>query len=625
MEYMAISEMKEKNRKPIELELLAPARDKKVGKMAVLAGADAVFIGGPSFGARVVAGNSWEDIKELVDFAHQYYVKVYVPINTIFFDLETEEVKRAIWKAYEIGVDAVIIQDMGIMEIDLPPIPIFASTQTHNYDANQVKFLETAGFSRVILARELSLDQIKEIRKKTSVDLETFVHGALCVSFSGRCYMSQALCGRSANRGQCVQACRLPYSLVDSDGKILIKDKYLLSLKDFNLINSLNDLIDAGVTSFKIEGRLKDEIYVANVVAKYRLELDKIIAASNGKYKKQSSGIAELSFEPDLEKTFNRGYTDYFFRGRSQSIASVDSQKSRGKLMGKVARIGGDYFELDRANDLKNGDGVCWFNEKNELAGVNLNVVQDGRIYPAKWLPIKPGTEIYRNLDPDFEKKVSAGVERRVAVDFNFKENKDGFVVVANDEDGNAVEKKFVYEKNPAKKPEAVQSSWKQQFSKLGGTIFAARDFSFDFKEPYFVPLSVLNDWRREIIAAVYDERMKNYPRILSEHSSVRSGQVHYPVLDLDYSFNVANALAKDFYKRHGARVTEKAFEQLSDTKGKKVMTCKHCLKHFLGACPNNPGQNPPDFKEPLYLVQGGKKFRLNFDCANCVMEIWNQ
>ena len=613
--------MEKDNKELIELELLAPAKDLKTGKAAVLAGADAVFIGGPQFGARGAASNSWEDIETLVKFAHQYYVKVYLPVNTIFFDEEAKAVKDAVWKAHETGVDAIIIQDMGIMEMDLPPIPIFASTQTHNYDVDQVKFLEAAGFSRVILARELSLEQIKKIRKNTSVDLETFVHGALCVSFSGRCYMSQALCGRSANRGKCVQACRLPYSLEDANGKVLAKDKYLLSLKDINLVNSLNDLVDAGVTSFKIEGRLKNEIYVANVVAKYRQELDEIIAASRGKYKKQSSGKIELGFKPDLDKTFNRGYTDHFFRGRQRNIVSLDSQKSLGKFMGKVAKIGGDHFILDRENELRNGDGICWFNESGELTGINLNVAQSGRIYPAKWLPIKVGTEIYRNLDPDFEKQVSDGVQRRVEVDFIFRETETGFAAAAIDEDGNAVEKEFISKKDLAKKPETAESSWKQQFSKLGDTIFAARNFSFGFKQPYFVPLSVLNEWRRDVIAELYKERMENYPRILVEHKKTEH---HYPHLDLDYSFNVANSLAKDFYKRHGSRVTELAFEQLKNTEGKKVMTCKHCLRYFLGACPNNPDKTAPEFKEPLYLVHQGKKFRLNFDCANCVMEIWS-
>ena len=338
----------------IKLELLAPARDLNSAKMAVLAGADAVYIGGPQFSARFAAGNSWQDIWDIVRFAHQYYVKVYLPVNTIFFDNEAESVKETIDKAYKLGVDALIIQDMGIMEMDLPPMQIFASTQNHNYDIEQIKFLEKAGFSRVILARECDLERIKKIKKETNIELESFVHGALCVSFSGRCYFSEALYQRSANRGQCMQACRLLFSLIDADSKELVQDKFLLSLKDLNLSASLKDLIDAGVTSFKIEGRLKNEIYVGNVVAKYRHELDKLINANPQKYQKASSGKIDLDFEPDLDRTFSRGYTNYFLYSRQKDIISLDSQKSLGKFMGKVVNIGKDYFTLDRKTDLKN-------------------------------------------------------------------------------------------------------------------------------------------------------------------------------------------------------------------------------------------------------------------------------
>ncbi len=612
----------EENKKAIELELLAPAKDFNAGKLAILAGADAVYIGGPQFSARSAAGNSWEDIGALVKFAHQYYAKIYLPINTIFFDEEAVAVKEAIYKAYEIGVDAIIIQDMGIMEMDLPPIPIFASTQAHNYEAGQVKFLEEAGFSRVILARECSLEQIKRIRENTKVDLEVFVHGALCVSFSGRCYLSQAICGKSANRGKCIQACRLPFSLVDANGKELAKDKFLLSLKDFNLSGSLQELIDAGVTSFKIEGRLKSEIYVGNVVAKYRQELDKIIAAGKGKYKRPSSGITELDFEPDLERTFNRGYTDYFFHGRQKEIVSVDSQKSLGKLMGKVKEKGDGYFILDRENDLKNGDGLCWFDEKDNLTGTNINLVEDEVIYPNKWFSLKIGTDVYRNLDTAFGKKVLNGADRRVAVDFIIKEAEKGFSVSAKDEDGNAVEKEFIFEKKLAKKPELVENSWKQQFSKLGDSPFYARNFSFQSSQPYFLPMSVLNDWRRELISDLFKIRIKNYCRILVEHKKADNP---YPYKELDYSFNVANSLARKFYQRHGAEVLEESFEQQKDTSGKKLMTTRHCLRYFLGACPKNLEEGKPDFKEPLSLVYNDRKFQLSFDCDKCVMEVWNE
>jgi putative protease len=604
-----------------KLELLAPAKDLNSAKMAVLAGADAVYIGGPQFSARIAAGNTWEDIKEVIKFAHQYYVKVYLPVNTIFFDNETAAVRETIDKAYEIGVDALMIQDMGIMEMDLPPLPIFASTQNHNYDIEQIKFLEKAGFSRVILARECDLARIKKIKKETNIALEAFVHGALCVSFSGRCYFSQALSQRSANRGQCMQACRLPFSLVDSEGKILAKDKFLLSLKDLNLSASLNDLVEAGVTSFKIEGRLKDEIYVGNVVAKYRQELDKIIAADPQRYAKASSGRIDLNFEPDLDRTFNRSYTDYLLHGRSKDMISLDSQKSLGKLMGKVDSLGDNYFSLDRPSDLMNADGICWFDQDGNLTGTNINLVKEGKIYPNKWFPIKPGTDIYRNLDPAFEKKVAHGAKRSVAVDFMVKETKKGLSVEAKDEDKNTVAIDFATEKKPAQKAELVEPSWRQQFSKLGGTIFYTRNISFNTKEPYFIPLSILNDWRREVMVKLSEERLKNYPRIEVKHQ--KTDHPH-PQKELDYSFNVANSLARQFYERHGARVLEDSFEQQKDVKGKKLMTTKHCLKYFLEACPKDAGKNKTAFKEPLFLVYAGKKYRLNFDCAQCQMEVFN-
>jgi len=601
-----------------KLELLAPAKDLISAKMAVLAGADAVYIGGPQFSARSAAGNSWEDIAEVVKFAHQYYVKVYLPVNTIFFDKETAAVQETINKAYEIGIDALMIQDMGIMEMTLPPLPIFASTQNHNYDIEQIRFLEKAGFSRVILARECDLERIKEIRKATKIELEAFVHGALCVSFSGRCYFSQALCSRSANRGQCMQACRLPFSLTDADGKELVEDKFLLSLKDLNLSTALKDLVEAGVASFKIEGRLKDEIYVGNVVAKYRQELDKIIAANPEKYQKASSGKIDFDFEPDLDRTFNRGYTNYFLYGRQRDIISLDSQKSLGKFMGKVAQVGKDYFILDRTNDLKNGDGICWFDQNSNLVGTNINLAKDGKIYPNKWFPLKAGTEIYRNLDPFFEKKVVHGVKRFVAVDFVIGETKSGLSVEAQDENGNKVKAEFELVKILAQKPELVEASWRQQFSKLGDTIFSAGNLTFSFKKPYFVQLSVLNDWRREVMDKLWQERLKNYPKIEVVHQKTDH---LYPKKELDYSFNVANNLARKFYERHGVLAIEDSFEQQKNVRGKKIMTTKYCLKHFLGVCPKETRKN---FKEPLFLVYGGKKYRLEFDCANCQMEVYN-
>jgi len=605
----------------IKLELLAPAKDLATGKLAILAGADAVYIGGPDFGARAAAGNSWDNIKLLLDFAHQFYAKVYVVLNTIFFDSEIVEVKNFIAKAHELGADALIIQDMGILEMDLPPIPLFASTQTNNYEVEQIKFLAEAGLSRIILARELNLDQIKKIKSETNADLEFFVHGALCVSFSGQCYFSQAVCGKSANRGQCAQICRQPFDLVDAEGKILAHDKYLLSLKDLNLSESLAELADAGITSFKIEGRLKDGAYVGNVVAKYRQELDKIISTSEGKYSRSSSGKIEINFEPDLNKTFNRGYSEYLLHGRKGEIISPRTQKSLGEFIGTVDCAECSHFSLDKKHDLQNGDGICWFDREGELVGTNINMVKQGKIYPNKVLPLSVGTEIYRNENPAFEKAVERGLNRRVAVDFIIKTDKKGFAIEAIDEDQNSVELKFAAEKNPANKAEMALQNWRDQLGKLGETIFYSRDMIFDWDKPYFIPMSVLNDWRRKLAVALLKKRLKDYPRQIIEHKKTTH---QYFKDNLDYSANVANKLAQKFYEDHSVQKIAPAFELQADHRDQKLMTCKHCLKYWLNACPKGRYKKSISFQEPLYLVREGHKYRLNFDCGNCQMEVWN-
>jgi putative protease len=604
-----------------KLELLAPAKDLESGKMAILAGADAVYIGGPNFGARSAAGNSWKDISTLVEFAHQYYVKVYLTLNTIFFNEETDDIKAAIWEAYEIGVDALIIQDMGALEMELPPMPIHASTQTNNYDVEQIKFLEKAGFSRVILARELSLNQITEIRRKTKVDLEFFVHGALCVSMSGQCYFSQALSGRSANRGKCQQACRLPFSLVDSAGTELIKDQYLLSPKDLNLINSLGELAEAGITSFKIEGRLKDAVYVTNVVAKYRAELDKIIDASEGKYERASSGESVATFIPDLAKTFNRGYTDYFLHGRHNDIVAPENQKSLGKFIGKVKRVDHRYFTLDGPFKLTNGDGLCWFNSRGQLNGTNVNLISEGKIYPNKWIPLKPGTLIYCNQDQTFEKEVSNGVSRFISFEITVDETENGWLISAIDEDKNKVELNIDSEKIIAEKAEQAQNNWTQQLSKTGDTIFKVTDVKFKWQKPGFVPMSILNEWRRQLINLLIAKRLEKYPR---EVANLKKTTHPYPTKELDYSYNISNDLSKAFYARHKSVIKELAFELQTDVRGKKIMTTKHCLRYFMQACPRRAKKGAAPLKEPLFLVYNGKRYPIKFNCDDCEMEIYN-
>jgi putative protease len=602
------------------LELLAPARNLEIGRLAILAGADAVYIGAPSFGARASAGNSWSDIATLVEFAHKYYAKVYVVLNTIFFDNEVTQVKDMIWKAYELKVDAVIIQDMGVLEMDLPPIPLFASTQTDNYSVEQIKFLEKAGFSRVILARELSLSEIRNISKSTKVELESFVHGSLCVSFSGHCYFSQAMSGRSANRGVCQQACRLPFSLVDATGKELMNEKYLLSTKDLNLISHLGELIEAGVTSFKIEGRLKDATYVANVVASYRAELDKIIAQDSN-LKRASSGIATPDFIPDLAKTFNRGYTDYFINSRQIDVISPDNQKSLGKFIGKVKKCDHRYFTLDRNVDLHNGDGLCWLNSRGMLNGTNVNLFSEGKIYPNKWIPLAPGTLVYRNQDPVFEKEVVNGVNRFVETSIVVSEDKDSWIIKAIDEDNNQAEISLDITKALANKPEQALDNWRQALSKSGDSIFKIKDINFKWEAPGFAPLSVLNDGRRQLLDALLLERLENYQRLEVTHKKTKHP---YFVKELDYSYNVSNTLARSFYERHDAKVIEEALEKTGDNKNRKLMTTKHCLRYFLGACPKKLSASKVAFKEPLFLVYNGNKYRLKFDCNKCVMEVWN-
>lgn len=607
----------------IKLELLAPAKDLETGKQAVLAGADAIYIGGPDFGARSAAGNSWNNIQALVEFAHKYYVRVYLALNTIFFDGETEAIKEAVFKAYEIGVDALIIQDMGILEIEgLPPIPLHASTQTNNYDLAQIKFLERAGFSRVVLARELNLQELTEIKKNTKVELEYFVHGALCVSMSGQCYFSEALSGRSANRGKCQQVCRLPFSLVDADGKELAKDQYLLSTKDLNLINSLGELAEAGITSFKIEGRLKDPVYVTNVVAKYRQELDKIIAESEGKYIKASSGEVALAFKPDLAKTFNRGYTDYFLHGRHSEIISPENQKSLGKFIGKVKRVDHRYFTLDTPFKLSNGDGLCWFNPRGGLCGTNVNLISDdGKIYPNKWIPLKPGTLIYCNQDQSFEKAVTSGAERTINFEIGVKDAKAGWLIEATDEDNNKAELEIKAEKVKAEKPDQAKANWETQLSKTGDTIFKVTGVKFSWNKPGFVPVSILNEWRRQLVDLLIAKRLENYPK---EVIPFKTTSHAYPVKELDYSFNVANDLARAFYARHKSIVKEEALELQDDKRGRKLMTTKHCLRYFLQACPRRAKKGDLKIKEPLFLVYNGKKYPLKFNCDKCVMEIYN-
>jgi len=608
--------MKEEKKK---LELLSPAKDLETAIAAINAGADAVYMGARKFGARVSAGNPLEDIKRLVEYAHKFRARVYVTLNTILYDSEIEEAQKLIWEIYEAGADGLIIQDMGILEMKLPPIELIASTQCHNYEIEKIKFLEKAGFKRVILARELSLDQIKEIRKNTTMELEFFIHGALCVSFSGRCYFSQAVSNRSANRGDCLQPCRLPYSLVDGDGKIVSKGKHLLSLKDLNLSNNLEELIDAGITSFKIEGRLKDKDYVENVTYFYRKKLDEIIGKRND-LQKYSQGIVSAGFEPDLEKTFNRSYTTHFLKGRQQDNLSINSPKSIGKYLGKVKDVSRTYFTLDNNIELSNGDGLCFFDQEGGLSGSNVNVFEGGRIYLNNMRGITKGLDIYRNHDVLFAKQMEAGpCKRLLKLDFVFKETENGFSLSAKDEEDNEAVFELKTEKEEAKNKEMAMESIRGQIGKLGNTDYFMKSIKVEMSLPFFIPLSKINELRREAVDSISAKRKDSYKR---ELFVINSNEVLFPEKELSYEYNISNKSAGVFYARHGVEEIEPAFEIDNSGKDRKIMSCKHCLRYYFGAC--NKGKDSGKLKEPLYLINDkGQRFGLKFNCAQCQMEIY--
>lgn len=615
-----------------QIELLAPAKDLECGIAAIGCGADAVYIGAEKFGARAEAGNRLQDIEELIEFAHKFNVKIYATVNTIFNNNEILEAQRLINRLYKMGADAVLIQDVGLLELDLPPIPLIASTQMHNNTWQKLEFLEKVGFKRAILAREMSVDEIKEIRAKTSkIELEFFIHGALCVSYSGQCYMSYAMGGRSGNRGVCAQPCRKSYSLSDSAGNVLIKNKYLLCLKDLNLFAHIRELIDAGITSFKIEGRLKDVNYVKNVVSFYRQRIDDALynmnkAAKCEKFRKSSSGKSVIDFKPDICKTFNRGYTDYFISGRKKEIASFDTPKSVGERIGKITNFDGRSFTLDNKTKLNNGDGICFLDEKGELAGTSVSKVENGKIYPNDPMAIRKNIVVYRNFDHEFIKKLKAdNITRKIRVKLKFSDENDDIVLYAIDEDGIEVQNRMKIRKELelAKNKEMMLDTIKNQLGKLGDTDFEASGIEIDLKNIYFIPLKMLNNFRRETVEKLEQKRVDEYTR---ETVAIEKNDFPYPEKKLTYLGNVLNEFAEKFYKRHGVEQIEPAAESGIDMNGKKVMTTKHCLKYQLGFCQNYNRSNIGKIgnaKEPFYLTdEQGKRYLLKFDCKNCVMDI---
>ena len=637
------------------LELLAPAKNLECGIAAIDHGADAVYIGAPRFGARAAAGNSLDDIRQLCRYAHQFQAKVHVTVNTIIYDSELNDTLDMIRDLQEAGVDALLLQDMGVLYALQGKGPsavdftwtreLHSSTQCDTRSAEKVKWLQALGFNRAVLARELSVKEISDIHQAVpDMDLEVFVHGALCVSYSGVCYASEKCFGRSANRGECAQFCRMKFNLLDSDNKEIEHQRHLLSLKDMCQIDNLEALADAGACSFKIEGRLKDAAYVKNVVSAYSQRLDEICRKHPQKYARPSFGRPRYEFEANLKKTFNRGFTNYFLKGRQPDIASFDTPKAIGEFVGKVKEIRGNSFNVASIASFTNGDGLCFINDEHELEGFRVNRAQGNRLFPLK-MPanLRPGTGLYRNNDQAFE-KILAGktAERKIPIRITFslydEDGRSGFSAEAqyireqgigwNSDDSDYLGKGIVvFEHNPAQKPQ--HDNIVRQLSKLGGTIYECREVEIKNQaDNYFIPSSVLTELRRNLM-----EDISSREKAVSYHLSHAEGDDKVQVWQREYGkygylYNIANKSAHEFYKLHGMNHTENAFElgKASTTKTGEslIMQCRHCIRYSLGYCVKRGGRKPT-WKEPLYLELGdGRRFRLEFACNVCQMNIYS-
>ena len=631
------------------IELLAPAKNLECGIAAIDHGADAVYIGAQRFGARVAAGNSVEDIAQLCSYAHQYGAKVYVTVNTIIYDEELEETKQLLVDLQAVDVDAILVQDMGLCQFSIHnatfSIPLHASTQTDNRTIEKVRWLRALGFTRVVLARELSIDEIRAIHQAVpDVELEVFVHGALCVSYSGQCYASQYCFGRSANRGACAQFCRLPFDLEDADGNVIEHSRHLLSLKDMCRIDHLEELMEAGVMSFKIEGRLKDIDYVKNVTAAYSQRLNAIIAKNPKKYQRASLGSCTYSFTPNLQKTFNRGFTDYFLHGRKPDIFSPDTPKALGVYVGKVKEIRGNSFNVAGTASFANGDGLCFFFEergrRNEeggtsenerrLVGFRVNRAEGNRLYPYQ-MPkeLKPGTALYRNNDQEFQ-RVMAGktAVRKIPVEMTLRETDNGFELTMGSR-----RISMPMEKQIAQKPQ--HENIIRQLTKLGNTPYECTSVHLDPQDfPFFIPSSVLTEMRRNISEEykVESDESGAAQNAGTETLRIRSlgtnatAEANFPFSTLynqiGYLYNIANRQARAFYEQQGLKEMAPAFE-LSPVKNPLIMQCRHCLKYSMGYCMRHGGEKMP-WREPLYLkLDDGRRFRLEFQCSECQMNVY--
>ncbi|TWU61321.1 protease [Shewanella algae] len=606
-----------------KLELMAPAKNADFGIEAIRHGADAVYIGGPAFGARHTAGNSVEDIASLCEFAHRYHAQVFVTFNTILLDDELEEAKRLIWAVYEAGADAIIVQDLGLLELDLPPIALHASTQMDNRVPAKVAFLEHVGFSQVVLARELSLSQIRAVAAETKMRLEFFIHGALCVAYSGQCYISEAYTDRSANRGECSQQCRMPGNLKTRQGDIIASNDHMLSLKDNNQTDNLEALIDAGIRSFKIEGRLKDLSYVKNVTAHYRQQLDAIMAR-RPEFEPSSHGHCSYSFTPDPDKSFNRGKTDYFVNERKADIGDFRTPKYLGVEVGKVSEIGKDFIQVDSDAEFHNGDGLGFFAANyqkarlsdDKLTGFRVNRAEGNTLY-LKNMPkdLYVGATLYRNKDQAFEALLAKeSAERTLLLDFSLSNTQTGLALTAADRHGHQATVTADFEKQQAKDIGRNRESLGKHLAKLGNTDFRLGQVDLGDAEAVFVPASIINGLRRDAIAALDEARIQGYQR---PTPWVRDDSARFPQRSLTYLGNVANQKAKDFYTRHGVVSIRDAYEVRPVKGDAPLMITKHCIRYSYNMCP----KEVPGIKaEPLEMELGGKQFKLVFDCHKCEM-----
>lgn len=619
-----------------QTELLSPAKNIEIGKEAILHGADAVYIGGPSFGARHNASNEITEIAELVQFAHRYHARIFVTMNTILHESELEPARKQIHQLYDAGVDALIVQDMGILQLDIPPIQLHASTQCDIRGVEKAKFLGDVGFSQLVLARELTIEQIKAIKAEVKTPLEYFVHGALCVAFSGQCYISHADNGRSANRGDCSQACRLPYTLTDGEGRVVAYEKHLLSMKDNDQSRNLEALLDAGVQSLKIEGRYKDMGYVKNITAHYRLLLDEILER-RPEFTRASSGRSQVSFTPNVDKNFHRGHTDYFANGRLDNIGAFDSPKYVGLHLGYVTRIGTTWFEIETNEPMANGDGLNYM-LKREVMGIQANTVEHmgksdngdlWRVFPnekvSELTGLKVGMLINRNRDQRWEHALTKkSAERRVPVWLTLSDDEQGLRLAITDEDGVHSEVSVALALQVAQQADKAEAGLRDSLAKLGNTMFEAANVDLRLRQPWFVPSSAINALRRDAVTAHELARTQAWQR--PERTPAVEPPVTYPETTLSYLANVYNSKAREFYQKHGVQLIAAAYEAHEEPGEVSLMITKHCLRFSFNLCPKQAkgvkGVQGQVKAEPMTLVTGEEKYTLKFDCKPCEMHI---